>query len=152
MSSEYNNPLDNSDVPIRDNKHSAVGGMFESVDQASQYKLYLENLKLVAELKDAAGLGAKKLKMIVGKKPDGSPAEKEVTIADLVPVESEFERIRRVTISNLNKMASTDQDKLRQWMARFGTDNLFELSGRISSYIMDKKRRDDAFSAFSVWN
>ena len=149
MSAEYNNPLDNSDVPIKDNKHSAVGGMFESTEQASQYKLYLENLKLIAELRNTTtDLGKTKLKILVGKKADGSKIEKEVPIAELIPKESEFERVRRVTIAKLNQM---DDDKLRVWMARFGTDNIFELSGRITSYSLDKKKRDEAFGEFQVW-
>jgi hypothetical protein len=84
--SDYNNKLDNSDVPIRDNKHSAVGGLFESVTQASQYKLYLETLKLIAEIK--AGDGA--LDIQVGVKANGDPLMTKVKIADLVPKESEF--------------------------------------------------------------
>ena len=140
----YNNPLDNSDVPIRDTKHSAVGGLFESVDQAHQYKLYLESLKLVAELKTSAD----KITMTVGKGKDGKEIKKEVNIKDLVPKESEFERIRRFTIAKLNTM---DDDKLRVWMARFGTDNIFTLSGRIASYELDKKKRDEAFDEFNPW-
>jgi len=143
--SEYNNPLDNSDVPIRDNKHSAVGGLFESVEQAQQYKLYLENLRLISELKKSK----ETLVISVGKKADGSPATKEVKISELIPKESEFERIRRVVIAQLNIMSDDD---LRQWMARFGTDALFELSSRISSYLLDKKKRDEAYKKFDVWN
>ena len=144
MSAEFNNPLDNSDVPIKDNKHSAVGGYFQSIEQASEYKLYLENLKLISELKASTA----KLSINVGKKADGTPINKDVDIKDLIPKESEFERCRRVIISNLNKM--TDDD-MRIWMARFGTDNIFELSGRITSYQLDKKKRDEAFEKFNVW-
>jgi hypothetical protein len=144
MSAEYNNPLDNSDVPIRDNSKSAVGGLFESVEQAQQYKLYLENLKLIAEIKKSTD----KLKITVGKKDDGTPLEREVLLSDLIPKESEFERVRRVVIANLNKMSD---DEIRVWMARFGTDNVFELSGRITSYQLDKKKRDEAFNKFNVW-
>ena len=144
MSAEYNNPLDNSDVPIRDNKHSAVGGMFESVEQATQYKLYLENLKLIAELRKSD----EKLDIVVGKNSAGEQVTRKVDIKDLIPKESEFERVRRVVISNLNIM---EDDDIRVWMARFGTDNIFELSGRITSYQLDKKKRDEAFNRFNVW-
>lgn len=144
MSAEYNNPLDNSDVPIRDNKHSAVGGMFESVEQATQYKLYLENLKLIAELRKSD----EKLDIVVGKDSTGTKVTRKVDIKDLIPKESEFERVRRVVISNLNVM---EDDDIRVWMARFGTDNIFELSGRITSYQLDKKKRDEAFNRFNVW-
>ena len=124
--SDYNNKLDNSDVPIRDNKTSAVGGLFESVTQASQYKLYLETLKLIAEIKKSTDV----MQIDVGVGADGKTVvTKEVKIADLVPKESEFERFRRVCISRLNKM---DDATLRIWMARYGTDSLFELSSRIT--------------------
>jgi hypothetical protein len=145
MSSEYNNPLDNSDVPIRDTKHSAVGGLFESVEQASQYKLYLENLKLISELKKSK----EKLTIVVGRSPAGENIEKEVNIVDLIPKESAFESCRRVVIAKLNKMSD---EELRVYMARFGTDQIFLLSGRIASYLLDKKKRDEAYQKFEVWN
>ena len=142
--SSYNNPLDNSDVPIRDNKHSAVGGLFESVTQASQYKLYLETLELVAKLKKSTDT----MTISVGVASDGSSIDKVVKVADLIPKESEFERCRRVCISNLNKMTDAE---LRIWMARFGTDDLFELSSRITASQLEKKRANEAFAKFDVW-
>jgi hypothetical protein len=141
----YNSPLDNSDVPIRDTKHSAVGGLFESVEQASQYKLYLENLKLISELKKSK----EKLKIVVGRNANGDEIEKEVNIVDLIPKESAFESCRRVVIAKLNKMPD---EELRVYMARFGTDQIFVLSGRIASYLLDKKKRDEAYNKFEVWN
>ena len=62
-----------------------------------------------------------------------------------MPKESEFERYRRVCISKLNKMADS---QLRIWMARFGTDDLFELSARITSSQLEKKRSNEAYNAF----
>jgi hypothetical protein len=148
MSNEFNNPLDNSDVPIRDTKHSAVGGMFQSIEQAHEYKLYLENLKLYSELTDEKGVGGRKIEINVGKDSAGNAVTKPVTLKDLVPKESEFERVRRVTIATLNKMAD---EELRVQMARFGTDNVFELSARITAYLLDKKKRDEAYTKFDAW-
>ena len=142
--SDYNNKLDNSDVPIRDNKKSAVGGLFESVTQASQYKLYLETLQLIASIKKSED----KMKIDVGVDADGNAVIKEVKIADLVPKESEFERFRRVCISRLNKM---EDATLRVWMARFGTDDLFELSSRITASQIEKKRGAEACAKFDYW-
>ena len=142
--SDYNNKLDNSDVPIRDNKKSAVGGLFESVTQATQYKLYLETLQLIASIKKSED----KMKIDVGVDADGNAVIKEVKIADLVPKESEFERFRRVCISRLNKM---EDATLRVWMARFGTDDLFELSSRITASQIEKKRGAEAFAKFDYW-
>ena len=142
--SDYNNKLDNSDVPIRDNKKSAVGGLFQSTEQASQYKLYLETLQLIAEIKKSED----KMKIEVGVDDKNQPIVREVRIADLVPKESEFERYRRVCISNLNKMPDST---LRIWMARFGTDDLFELSSRITASQLEKKRGNEAFATFDYW-
>lgn len=142
--SDYNNKLDNSDVPIRDNKKSAVGGLFQSTEQASQYKLYLETLQLIAEIKKSED----KMKIEVGVDDKNQPIVREVRIADLVPKESEFERYRRVCISKLNKMPDAT---LRIWMARFGTDDLFELSSRITASQIEKKRGAEAFSTFDYW-
>ena len=142
--SDYNNKLDNSDVPIRDNKKRAVGGLFESVTQATQYKLYLETLQLIASIKKSED----KMKIDVGVDADGNAVIKEVKIADLVPKESEFERFRRVCISRLNKM---EDATLRVWMARFGTDDLFELSSRITASQIEKKRGAEAFAKFDYW-
>ncbi len=147
MSGKFNNDLDNSEVPIKEDEHNIMPG-FESEQQARQYKLYLENLKLMAELKKSP----ETLTLFVGQKKgtDGrvEDVNKDVRIADLVPKESEFDRIRKVIISQLNQMKDED---LRKWMSRFGTDNIFVLSGRISAYQLDKKKRDEAYDNFNVW-
>ena len=146
MSGEFNNKLDNSDVPIKETRKTMTGGYFQSEEQAKEMKLYLENLKLLAEF--AGDEGEKKLKMTVGYKPDGTAIVKEIATKELIPKESEFDRVRRVIIANLNKMKD---DELRVWMARFGSDNIFELSALITSYSLDKKKRDEAFTKFQVW-
>jgi len=143
MSGKYNNDLDNSEVPIKEDEHNTMPG-FESEAHARQYKLYLENLKLMAELAEGSTLGKTEIKIKVSKDGKGQL----VPLSSLVPKESEFDRIRKVIISRLNAMPD---DVLRQWMSRFGTDNIFVLSGRIASYQLDKKKRDEAFTAFDVW-
>ena len=144
MSGQLNNSLDNSEVPIKEDKHSIVGGYFQSIEQASQMKLYLENLKLLSEISTSEA----KVKIQVGKKANGDAIEKELFIKDLAPKESEFDRLRRVVIVKLNSMSD---DVLRVWFARFGTDNIFELSSLVTSYALDKKKRDEAFNEFNVW-
>ena len=143
MSGKYNNSLDNSEVPIKEDEHNTMIG-FESESQARQYKLYLENLKLMAEL--AASGDA--LEVGIGKNSAGKELFQTLLIKDLVPKESEFDRLRKTIISKLNQMTDSD---LRQWMSRFGTDNIFVLSGRISAYQLDKRKRDEAFTKFNVW-
>lgn len=155
MSSEFNNPLDNSDVPIRDTKKSATV-MFESPEQASEYKLYLETLKLLGEMQGkkarADGTGdanaPTRIPVLIGKKANGDKNEKWLAINELVPVESEFQCLRKWVITQLNTM---EDEQLRIWMSRFGTDNIFILSGRIAAYQLDKKKRDEAFTKFNAW-
>lgn len=139
-----NNPLDNSDVPIKETDKSAVGGYFQSIEQAKQYKLYLENLELLTKLSYATAT----LPVTVGKDKDGHEVKKFLPVNQMIPKESEFDRTRKVVIIKLNTMSD---DELRQWMARFGSDNIFHLSELISSYIIDKKKRDEAFNKFEVW-
>ena len=148
MSKELNNPLDNSDVPIRETNKSATAGLFESIEQAQQYKLYLETLELVAKLKGAAG--DVEMSIVVGRDPTDPKKDmvKKVKIRELIPRESEFERSRRLVISSLNTMSD---ETLRVWMARFSTDNIFELSSRITSYSIDARKRKEATEMFDPW-
>ena len=146
MSSQLNNPLDNSDIPIKNTEKTITGGYFQSMEQAKEMKLYLENLKLLGALQGEDG--DTELTVNVGKKANGQSATRKLKLKDMVPKESEFDRTRKVVISQLNGM--TD-DELRQWMARFGSDNIFHLSELITSYIIDKKKRDEAFKVFEVW-
>jgi hypothetical protein len=155
MSSEFNNPLDNSDVPIRDTKKSATV-MFESPEQASEYKLYLETLKLLGEMqgKKARPDGTADVNEVirvpvqVGKKADGSKNEKWLALKDLVPMETEFQRLRKWVITQLKAM---DDETLRIWCARFSTDDPFTLSGRIAAYQLNTKKEREAFDKFNAW-
>ena len=146
MSGAYNDNLDNSEVPIKEDKKNLMPG-FESEEQARLYKLYLENLKLMHELTKGTA-STQPLTLQVGRK-GGKLQFQDVMLKDLVPRESEFDRIRKVTIAKINRM--TD-DNLRRWMSRFGTDNIFVLSGRIAAYLLDKKKRDEAYENFDVWH
>lgn len=146
MGENYNNSLDNSEVPHKNDENNTLPG-FESERQARQFKLYLENLKLLAEFQSDE-YEDKKIKIKIGKGSDGKDKQRTVLIKDLIPRESEFERVRKVVITQLNVMA--DQE-LMQWQSRFATDDVFDLSGRIASYQLDKKRRDDAYNNFNAW-
>ena len=152
MSGEFNNKLDNSDVPIKENKQTTVGGYFQSPTQAAELKLYLENLKLIADIqakdKASGGYNDIEIEQVVGYQTNGTPIKKKIKIVDMLPKEDEFQRCRRVIIVELNKMKDDD---LRVWMARFGSDNIFELSGLITSYGLDKKKREAAFDKFNIW-
>lgn len=144
MSGTLNNSMDNSEVPIRETEKTAVGGYFQSITQAEQYKLYLENLKLMAEIQSSAAT----IKIDMGKKADGTPKTASLPVKDLLPKESEWDRTRRIIIAKLNKMP---EDELRPWMARFETDDIFLLSSRITTFIVDGKRREKAKEEFNIY-
>ena len=146
MGENYNNSLDNSEVPHKGDENNTLPG-FESERQARQFKLYLENLKLLAEFQSDE-YKKKEIVIKIGKGSDGNDKQRTVLIKDLIPRESEFERVRKVVITQLNVMKDHE---LMQWQSRFATDDVFDLSGRIASYQLDKKRRDDAYNNFDAW-
>ena len=69
MGENYNNSLDNSEVPHKNDENNTLPG-FESERQARQFKLYLENLKLLAEFQSTE-YNDKKIKIKIGKGSDG---------------------------------------------------------------------------------
>ena len=118
---------DNSDVSIN-NK-----GLFDGRAEAESMKLYLENLKLMTELKSSGD----KIKINV-KQADGTEVEKEVEVKSLVPRGSEFENTRQVIISQLN---SATEDELRAYMAKYESDSVWELSAKITNFLIDQRRK-----------
>ena len=156
----YENKLDNSDVQLNGGAKEVVGGMFNSLQEAQAMKLYLENLKLIHELqggkkttatsgpsagKDVAAVSIKvnKFDPSSGK---STSTDELVPLEDLIPKESEFERTRKVIISKLNKKSD---EEIRELMARFDSEGTFELSSKITNYVLDQRKRS---KAFSEWN
>lgn len=147
----YENKLDNSDVQLSKDNKDVVGGLYNSMNEAQAMKVYLETLKLTAELQASTG----KIKMRVQvphadptKRALGEMEDKEVgvDVSALIPKESEFERTRKVIISKINQ--KTDNE-LRELMARFDSDSTWELSSKIANYVLDQRKRT---KAFNEWN
>jgi hypothetical protein len=128
---------DNSDVKIG-SEGNHVGGLYKSISEAQHMKLYLENLKLMASV----GASKDELTIKVGE------TEKKVLISSLIPKESEFERVRKIVISNLNGM--TD-DALRGYQAKYDADSIFELSGKIANFMLDQRRKNAAYADIEKW-
>ena len=128
--------MDNSDVKVSTGK--GVGGVYGSKSEAEEMKLYLENLKLMAELtanddeiEIKAGSGTVKVK-----------------VNTLIPKESEFERVRKVVISNLNKLGDAD---LRTYQAKYEADGIFELSSKIANFMLDQNRKQSELTQLKKW-
>lgn len=157
----YENKLDNSDVQLSKDSKEVVGGMFNSVSEAQTMKTYLETLKLTAEIKakatEARGKttdaeraktgGAMLIKVEV---PDGTTGktkseERLVFLDDLIPAESEFERARKVIIAKIN--GKTDSE-LRELMARFDSESTWDLSSKITNYVLDQRKRNSAYESW----
>ena len=62
-----NNPLDNSEVPVKENAKNAIGGLYNNMKQAEDMKLYLENLKLMTDMYTNVAYKDKLLPVTVGK-------------------------------------------------------------------------------------
>ena len=58
--------------------------------------------------------------------------------------QSEFEQARRRVIVRLNNMMTEKGGgaQLKQLYAEFETESIFELSSKITNYLLDKQRRD----------
>ena len=128
---------DNSDVSIN-NK-----GLFDGQKEAESMKLYLENLKLMGEL----SASAEKITVKV-KDTNGVEKDKELEIKSLVPRESEFEGTRKICIVELNKMG---EDELRQYMAKYEADSVWELSAKMANFLIDQQRKANTLKKLKGW-
>ena len=105
----------------------------------------MQNLKLRAEIEKDSSL---KVKMKVNQWNTTSKvwenADKEIPIADLLPIDSEFEKTRKLIIVNLNSLGP-EHESFRKYASRFGSNSIFELSSRITNYVLDEKRRKETY-------
>jgi hypothetical protein len=140
----FDNRYDNADLQVdRTVKDIAAG--YTEFDEMRAYKMYLETLEVEARVSVATD----KVKSRV-MKADGTWNEEDISISDLIPMQSEFEQARRRVIVKLNKQLTTGGGaaKLKQLYAEFETESLFELSSKITNYLMDKQRRDRVATDF----
>lgn len=136
---DFENNLDNSDLQLRNTGKDIAAG-YDSLEEAKAYKLYLETLKLESEIKS----GGKKMKIKDPFDKDGKK-EYEVDVADLVGIDSQFENCRRLVLIKLNKMTKLE---LKQMLADFESSGVMDLSSKISNFLVDKHRRDQANTKF----
>lgn len=140
----FDNKYDNADLQS-DRTTKDLAAAYTQFDEMRAYKMYLETLEL--EAKVTASTEKVKSRMV---KADGTIDEKEIEVKDLIPEQSEFEQARRRVIVKLNTLSRTAGGvaKMKQLYAEFETESIFELSSKITNYLMDKGRRDRVANEF----
>ena len=139
------NKYDNSDL-IMDRTPKQLANAYNDLEEMQTYKLYLETLEIEARMKKSTD------KISIPSRDD--PTKKvEVEVKSLVPRQSEFEELRRLVVSRLNGAATggkhgANESEIKQLMADFSADNTFDLSSKITNYLLDKKRRDKVTDSF----
>ena len=143
-SKHFDNRYDNADLQA-DRTTKDIAAAYTQFDEMRAYKMYLETLKIEAEM-------AKSSESVQSKMFDANGTVKVATIMvkDLSPQQSEFEQARRRVIAKLNSLLAnaSGNAKLKQLYAEFETDSIFELSSKITNYMMDKQRRDRVATSF----
>ena len=138
----FENRYDNSDMKA-DRRAKDIAAAYTEYDEMRAYKMYLEALETEARV--AQSTDKVKTKVI---KANGQVDEKEIEIKDLVPQQSEFEQARRRVIVKLNALSVADTKRL---FAEFETESVWELSSKITNFILDKARRDRVADGFKLY-
>lgn len=149
MSEQHKNKLDNSEFAMSNTTRDISAA---SVDRSEEQRLkeYMEVLKLRAEIEKDASLELKiPTKVWDGTANSGKGAwvmnlNKKVKVVDLLPQDSEFEKVRKLIIIKLNQ-EGPESEIFRRYASRFGSNSTFELSSRIANYVLDEKRRKETY-------
>lgn len=147
-SKHFDNRYDNADLQA-DRTTKDIAAAYTQFDEMRAYKMYLETLEIEAKMAKSS----EKIKSRMFK-ADGSVDEKDIEIKNLIPQQSEFEQARRRVIAKLNAImgATGGGAKMKQLYAEFETESIFELSSKITNYLMDKQRRDRVATEFAFGN
>ena len=143
---QFENRYDNADLQA-DRSTKDLAAAYTQFDEMRAYKLYLETLEIEAKM----GKSTEKIATRV-LKANGEYDTKELDVKDLIPQQSEFEQARRRVIVKLNALLKVQggSAKMKQLYAEFETESLFELSSKITNYLMDKQRRDRVADQFKI--
>ena len=140
----FENKYDNADLQS-DRSTKDLAAAYTQFDEMRAYKMYLETLKIEAEIGTSAGFIVSNIVQA-----DGSIDRRQIPIKNLVPEQSEFEQARRRVIYKLNAemQAVGGAAKMKQLYAEFETESIFELSSKITNYLIDKTRRERVATNF----
>ena len=142
--SEHRNSLDNSEFNTSAAGKDVTPAAASFAEQESLTK-YMENLKIRAEIEKATDLKINmKVNQFNATNKKWESVDKKLDIKELLPIDSEFEKTRKLIIVNLNSLGPEDPG-FRKYASRFGSNSIFELSSRITNYVLDEKRRKEAY-------
>jgi len=126
--SAHTNPLDNSEtlqsVSQKDEYLLSRTGQESELDSMIKYMKYLE-------LRASLNSGTKTIKV------DG----KDINVAEMLPQNTEFDNYREKVIVMLNRLTS-DHPLFQQLARDFGTNSVFELSGKIANFYLGETRAE----------
>jgi ethanolamine utilization protein EutQ (cupin superfamily) len=130
------NKYDNTDM-VMEREAKDVAAAYTQFEEMKAYKLYLETLQLEAKMEGNIRIG-----------------NEEVPVSDLVPEVSEFEKVRRTVLAKLNRTQRDDKtggkEYFKKLMTEFETDSIWELSGKIANYVLDRDRRNKVSVMFGM--
>jgi hypothetical protein len=147
QSIDYNNKYDNSDL-VLEREARDLAAAYSKIEQMNAYKTYLETLKLEAEL----STGNLKVPVYVKELVSGkmTVVAKQVPAQQLMERPSEFEQLRRLVLRQLNNADKVSDEKLKQLMADYEVDGIFELSSVIANFLTDHNRREKNKNDFKM--
>jgi hypothetical protein len=146
MSNSFTNPLDNSEfstaTSLKDLQPAAINN-----EELKSLKLYMEVLQLQAQIEKQDDL---KLTM-TNKAYDAEKrvwveAVQHVPVAKLLPQDSDFEKLRKLVILELNT-AGPESEKFRTLASRFQTNSIFTLSGKYAHFLLNKRREEETYQS-----
>jgi hypothetical protein len=149
MSEQHKNKLDNSEYAMSNTSRDVAPA---AVDKSEEERLYhyMRTLKLRAEIEAEDDMTIKVPTRVWDATRNGGAgewvlqADKTVRVRDLLPVDSEFEKTRKLILIQLNGWGP-EHENFRKYASRFGSNSTFELSSRITNYVLDEKRRKETY-------
>lgn len=149
MSEQHKNKLDNSEFAMSNTSRDVAPA---AVDKSEEERLYhyMRTLKLRAEIEAEDDMTIKVPTRVWDPAANAGAGEwvlqanKTVRVRDLLPVDSEFEKTRKLILIQLNGWGP-EHESFRKYASRFGSNSTFELSSRITNYVLDEKRRKETY-------
>ncbi len=135
------NPYDNADLTMgsdfRDVAQAAQGG-FDYIKAEKEYLDWMMKRDQFLKTSDGG------ISTII-RKEDGTPEAVKIPPGDILAPLSEFESVRLYVTRKVNKLPAAN---LKKYFAMYETDSPFELSSKITNWLMAEKRKKDVNTAF----
>lgn len=142
----WQNPYDNSDL-VMENEVRDIAMAYSNFDAMRAEREYLDTLKKRSDMLGEPKAGKVYLLLKDG---DGKVNPTLVDAKYIISPPSEFEETRLNILMRLNDPLKTPPADLKQRMAEFETDSVFELSSKMANYILDKKRKDNVYKLYNL--